>query len=170
MKFLIPVIGMLVLLGCAESMPTNEIASTSAPSTGSPPPPASPASPPPPPATPAVSSTPLTIGKPAQPLAAPTTQRHIARGRIREPVSGDGLIGLPARALISVEDRLALDAKLPKALQLYKAEHGRGPKTHEEFMAEIIEKNLIQLPELKAGYRYVYDPETELLMYESIQK
>ena len=162
---------MLLLVGCAESMPTNEIASTPARSTGSPPPPpASPAPPPPPPATPAASSTPLTVGQPTQPLASTPPHRHIARGRVREPVSGDGLIGLPARALISVEDRLALDAKIPKAMQLYQAEHGRGPKSHKEFMSEIIEKNLIRLPELKAGYRYVYDPKTELLMYESIQE
>lgn len=44
------------------------------------------------------------------------------------------------------------------ALDLYRAEHGEFPKSHEEFMTRIIEANSIVLPELEEGYEYWYDP------------
>jgi hypothetical protein len=43
------------------------------------------------------------------------------------------------------------------ALNLYQAEHGEFPKSHDEFMSRIIEPNFIELPELEAGYEYWYD-------------
>ncbi|MDR2641651.1 MAG: hypothetical protein LBC74_02535 [Planctomycetaceae bacterium] len=54
--------------------------------------------------------------------------------------------------------------KIPKAMQLYKANHdNKAPATHEEFMEEIIKKEMIKLPQLPAGHRYVYDPTDEQL-------
>ncbi|MDR1053295.1 MAG: hypothetical protein LBL39_03890 [Planctomycetaceae bacterium] len=54
--------------------------------------------------------------------------------------------------------------KIPKAMQLYKANHdNNAPATHEEFMEEIIKKEAIKLPQLPAGHRYFYDPTDEQL-------
>ncbi len=52
------------------------------------------------------------------------------------------------------------------ALQLYNAEHGNYPKTHEEFMAKIIQFNKLQLPELGPGYEYLYKPEDPMNLYK----
>lgn len=49
------------------------------------------------------------------------------------------------------------------ALQLYNATHGNYPKTHDEFMEEIIKFNQIKLPELDEGIEYIYDPEDHTL-------
>jgi len=46
---------------------------------------------------------------------------------------------------------------------LYKALHGHAPKTHDEFMMQIIQAGAIKLPELKEGCRYEYNPEKETL-------
>jgi len=49
------------------------------------------------------------------------------------------------------------------ALQLYWAEKGYYPKTHEEFMEKIIKFNKLKLPELESGVEYLYDPEDHQL-------
>ena len=54
-------------------------------------------------------------------------------------------------------------------MQTYKALHDGAPKTHDEFMKEIIQAAEIRLPELPAGDRYIYDPKTEQLMVETAQ-
>jgi len=74
-------------------------------------------------------------------------------------------VAAPTRALFRAKEAITFDT-VQYALKLYKAEHGEGPKTHEDFMRDIIEFNQIQLPELPAGERYVYDPEAEQLMVE----
>jgi len=50
------------------------------------------------------------------------------------------------------------------ATKLWEAEHGRYPKTQEEFMSQIIKPNepATALPELPEGWEYYYDPETPL--------
>jgi hypothetical protein len=53
-----------------------------------------------------------------------------------------------------------LETKVPYAVKLYQAEHGHFPKTPEDFMRDIIEAQNVELPELPAGHRYVYDPQT----------
>jgi hypothetical protein len=56
------------------------------------------------------------------------------------------------------------NVRIPKAMQLYKANHdNKAPATHEEFMEEIIKKEMIKLPTLPAGHRYIYDPADEQL-------
>jgi hypothetical protein len=47
--------------------------------------------------------------------------------------------------------------KVEKALSLYNGDHGHYPKSHDEFMKEIIEPNYIHLPELDEGWEYIYD-------------
>ncbi|MCG8447975.1 MAG: hypothetical protein MI725_00150 [Pirellulales bacterium] len=49
------------------------------------------------------------------------------------------------------------------AMNLYNAEKGHYPKTHEEFMEKIIKFNQIKLPELEEGDEYLYDPEDHTL-------
>lgn len=77
-----------------------------------------------------------------------------------------GLLVTPAKAYFSVRERAVFDIQVPEALKLFKATNGNGPRSHDEFMAQVIEANQIQLPELPDGQRYVYDPQTEQLMVE----
>ena len=72
----------------------------------------------------------------------------------------------PARALFRTEQRVVFEIQIPHAMQLYEATNGKRPATHAEFMEQIIQANQIVLPELPAGQRYVYDPETGELMVE----
>lgn len=76
------------------------------------------------------------------------------------------VIAQPARSLFAAKERVVFEIQIPKAMQLYKALHGSGPQSHEQFMSEIIEANQIALPQLPSGQRYVYVPETEELMVE----
>ncbi len=75
----------------------------------------------------------------------------------------------PALAFFRVQERIQFEAQVPHALQLFEAEHGRKPKTHEEFMEKIIQANRINLPELPPGHRYLYDPQAGELMVEKPQ-
>ncbi len=77
-----------------------------------------------------------------------------------------GMLVTPAKAYFSVRERVVFEIQIPDALNKYKALNGNGPKSHDEFMAQIIDANQIQLPELPAGQRYVYDPEKDELMVE----
>lgn len=54
------------------------------------------------------------------------------------------------------------------ALNLYQAEHGHYPKSHAEFMTEIIKKNKIGLPVLPGNMQYQYDvPNHKLVVIEA---
>jgi len=77
-----------------------------------------------------------------------------------------GVLVTPAKAYFSVRERAVFDIQIPEAIKLFKATNGNGPKTHEEFMAQIVDANQIHLPELPAGQKYVYDPEKEELQVE----
>ena len=77
-----------------------------------------------------------------------------------------GVLVTPAKAYFSVRERAVFDIQIPEAIKLFKATNGNGPKSHEEFMAQIVDANQIRLPELPAGQRYVYDPEKEELQVE----
>lgn len=76
------------------------------------------------------------------------------------------MIVAPARGLFQTEQRMVFEVQIPHAMQLYEATNGNKPKTHAEFMEQIIQFNQIKLPELPAGQRYVYDPQTGELMVE----
>jgi hypothetical protein len=75
-------------------------------------------------------------------------------------------IAQPAKSLFAVEERLTFNVQIVQALNFFKSSEGRAPKDHDEFMQKIIQPNNIQLPELPAGQRYVWDPATEKLMVE----
>lgn len=109
---------------------------------------------------------------PAPPAAAPVLERVPAKAGVgkqgRSLANETGIRGVivqPARTLFSVKQRVVFDIQIPHQLQLYKALNG-APKTHQEFMTNVIEAYKIQLPELPAGHRYIYDPKKEELQVE----
>lgn len=141
---------------------------------------ASPQPSPPPTVAPAAGATPELVPpalNPPQPPAAPPglppapdmervkAEKGVGvKGRSLDP--HEGLIVTSAKALFTVRERAVFEIQIPEALKLYKATNDKGPKSHEEFMAQIIDANQIQLPQLPPGQRYVYDPEKEELMVE----
>ncbi|MCU0963169.1 MAG: hypothetical protein MUF48_24005 [Pirellulaceae bacterium] len=88
------------------------------------------------------------------------------RGRKLDDPKLVQMIVTPARALFRTRERVVFEVQIPHALQLYEATNGTKPKSHDEFMQQIVQFNQIQLPELPPGQRYVYDPETGELMVE----
>jgi len=106
----------------------------------------------------------------AQPAA--SSVREEARGGVGEKGRGygDGPVTTPVAAYFAVQERLVFDVQIPQAMNLYKAAEGRAPKTHDEFMRNIVAANQIRLPALPAGHRYVYDPKSERLMVEHPQQ
>jgi hypothetical protein len=119
-----------------------------------------------------VDQTPPTVDR-TQPAAGtvavePTRKpAQVGVGRKSQQIQGGGYLPTVVRARYRAEERINLN-NATYALKLYKAQHGRGPKTHDEYMKEIIKANNIQLPELPDGERYVYDPKSEQLMVEQI--
>lgn len=78
----------------------------------------------------------------------------------------EGIILTPVATIFRAEEMLAFKVQIPQAMNLFKAEHNRPPKSNEEFMERIIKANMIPLPELPEGQRFVYDPKTQELMVE----
>jgi hypothetical protein len=78
----------------------------------------------------------------------------------------EAVIAGPAKAYFGFREKAVFQIQIPQAMQFFKAAQGRAPKSHEEFMSQIIEANSIRLPELNPGTKYVYDPEKEELMVE----
>jgi hypothetical protein len=110
----------------------------------------------------------------AAPAAAPGSTDEVAQvgvGAKGQNYGGPGLVTTPIEAYFRAEERIAFEVQIPKAMQLYKAEHNdKGPKTQEEYMNIIIKENGVQLPELPEGEEYFYDPATEQLMVRHPKK
>ena len=70
----------------------------------------------------------------------------------------EGAVVTPVKALFSTQEFLTYNVSVTQALNLYEAEHGSRPKTHQEFMDKIIKPNNINLPELPPGRTYRWDP------------
>jgi hypothetical protein len=70
----------------------------------------------------------------------------------------EGLYVTPVKSLFSTQEFLTYNVAVTQALNLYEAEHGNRPKTHQEFMDKIIKANNIHLPELPPGRTYRWDP------------
>ncbi len=74
-------------------------------------------------------------------------------------------VAQPAITLFAVQQRVVFEIQIPQAMNLYQAEKGYKPKTHNDFM-NLIKANNINLPELPAGQVYKYDVEKgELWVY-----
>lgn len=78
----------------------------------------------------------------------------------------EAVISQPAKTLFTVREKAVFEIAIPQAMQLYKATHGHFPKTHEDFMKDVIDANRINLPRLIAGQHYLYDPEKAELMVQ----
>ena len=90
------------------------------------------------------------------------------RGRKIEKRKGVGkILVTPAVSYFRTKEKIVFEIMIPKNMQLFQATNGYYPKSHDEFMKEIIESGLIRLPELPEGSSYLYDPETHQLMVES---
>ncbi|MDZ7617097.1 MAG: hypothetical protein U1E05_08840 [Patescibacteria group bacterium] len=148
-----------LLLGCGgDSRPAGPGPEPSGVVAPPPPPPP----PPPPSAPPSEDSAPATAeGESARPA-------EVGVGR-KGHGYGTGPIATPLATRWRAEERLIFDAQIPQAMNLFKATNGRAPKSHDEFIKEIIEFNQIRLPELPAGQRYQYDPQAEQLMVVGAQ-
>ena len=66
-------------------------------------------------------------------------------------------------------EKTVFDMQVPHTLNLYRAEHGYGPRSHDEFMRDIIQAGQIELPTLPPGERYVWDPDKQELFVEHKQ-
>ncbi|TVS14730.1 MAG: hypothetical protein EA424_18445 [Planctomycetaceae bacterium] len=88
-----------------------------------------------------------------------------AKGRGLDKFQG-GVLVTPAKAYFTLRERAIFQVQIPQAMQMYQALHGTAPESHDQFMKEIIQANQIQLPELPAEQRYVYDPQAKELMVE----
>jgi len=107
--------------------------------------------------TPAEKTKPVTT-EPAEPRE--FTANDPKKGKQVRSVGG--YAGAVFGARFWAEHQIIID-NIKHTLDLYNAEHGNYPKTHEEFMSKIIAANQITLPKLDAGQEYIYDPETHTL-------
>jgi hypothetical protein len=78
---------------------------------------------------------------------------------------GEGLIVTPIKAYFGARQQIVF-LQVENNLKTFKALHDRLPKDMAEFQAEILEPSQLQLPELPAGERYVYDAKKGELMVE----
>jgi hypothetical protein len=72
------------------------------------------------------------------------------------------ITGVPGK-LLDVKVGAVLDIQIPQAIQLFKASEGRVPKNHAEFVAKVLEPNMLKLPELIDGMVYQFNPIKEEL-------
>jgi hypothetical protein len=77
----------------------------------------------------------------------------------RAPMEGGyfAAIGSARRHVLNVVDTLAWT----QGVRNFKAEQGRKPKDHAEFMSRVVEYYELQLPQLEEGQEYLYDPNGE---------
>lgn len=131
----------VVLTGCEQKPPAQPAANL-----------------PPVPTLPTVPQPPV-VPQPAPPPATETVVAEVGVGQKgRSLDEHEGVYVTPVKTIWSTREFLAFNALVPQALQLYEAEHGNRPKTHEEFMEKIIKLNQIRLPELPPGQTYKWDP------------
>lgn len=77
------------------------------------------------------------------------------------------IITVPLATYFHAKEMTVFNMQIPSAMNLYKAETGEFPKTEEEFMTQIVQKNQIILPELPEGDTYFYDPAAATLMVKA---
>ena len=115
----------------------------------------------------------LTIGRVDPPSrATPSQAANVERVPAKTGIgatgryASSGMVVTPIKVYFRTKQRTELEIKVPHAMNLYKAEHGHFPKTPEDFTRDIIEFNQIELPDLPAGHRYLYDAESGELQVE----
>ena len=75
---------------------------------------------------------------------------------------GGGYLATVLSARFRAEHKLIL-IQVEHAMNLYNGLHGHYPKSHDEFMTNVIQANSLQLPELDEGFEYLYDPDDHQL-------
>jgi hypothetical protein len=91
------------------------------------------------------------------------------QGRSLDNEQGVGkIISGPASAFFNTKEKIAFEIAVPHALNLYQAEKGEYPRSHEEFMEKVIQFNRIDLPKLPPGVQYQYHPDDHQLWVEPI--
>lgn len=106
--------------------------------------------------------------EPTAPAPLPEPQRANVKlckagAKLRDNNDAQKIITGAPGIMLDVKSSSVLDIKIPHALNLFKAEHGRVPKNHAEFMSRIVEFNNLTLPELLDGLVYQFNPEKEEL-------
>ena len=156
-------IALVFVSGCAEPPPTSTTSSSASKKRSSAPPP------PPPGATDpgGANVQDHVVEGPEE----PELEREVAKAGVGKKGRnyGGGIISEPVHQYFHQGQRIEF-MKVTSAKNLYKGEHGYFPKTEEEFMTKIIKFNSIELPELPAGEKYVYEPKTGELMVERPKK
>ena len=145
---LLPVFLLCLSLGCDDGKPSG----------GTAPPPGAAA------ATPAGGGPPAPVPPPAPAIQEKASEDFTKKG-IAGKELGKGILATPAGVYLRIPDR-AIFLSVEHAMNLYKGEHGALPKTHEDFLRDIIQANNIKLPELPDDSHYIYMPEKEELMIE----
>lgn len=122
---------------------------------------------------PLTTANPPAAAAPAPPPAPPAQQPEMVREQAKVGVGekgrgvGDGLILTPLKTYFAAKEMITFTIEVPKALEAYKIEHdGKTPPTEAEYMEKVIKANGIELPQLPAGHKYVYDVEKAELMVE----
>ncbi len=165
-SFLLIILTLSIPIGCDQPQQGSTAASSSS-GNAPPPPPTSLQAPPPPPP-----------GAASEQVASPSAaddqgydpdkyEREVAEVGVGKKGRnyGGGIISEPIRQRFRIEQRIVF-LNIQHSLNQYKALHDRLPRTHEEFMKEIVEEGGLTLPELPQGERYVFDPEKGELMVE----
>lgn len=75
----------------------------------------------------------------------------------------------PAAAYFRTKEKIVFEIQIPHTLNAFVALNGRHPKSHEEYMREIIGTQ-IKLPKLPEGMIYRYHPDSQELWVESEKK
>ncbi|RIK69811.1 MAG: hypothetical protein DCC67_21040 [Planctomycetota bacterium] len=109
---------------------------------------------------------PMVAGAPGEPLPEIETPVTATPRKFtsHDPIKGrrsrraGGYLGAVGGARFHAEYQTIIN-NIDHALQLYNAEHGEFPKSHEEFMQKIIQANNIVLPEIEPQHEYIYVPE-----------
>ena len=75
------------------------------------------------------------------------------------------LVAGPVKAYFNAKERIVFDIQLRESEKLFNALQGRDPKSHEEYMKEVVGK--IPLPKLQDGMVYRYHPDSNELWVEA---
>jgi hypothetical protein len=73
-------------------------------------------------------------------------------------------MSVPIANYFKARELIVFAIQVPEAMKTFRALHNRNPKSHQEFMNEIIKAGGIKLPDLPTGAEYRYDPEKGELM------
>ena len=78
--------------------------------------------------------------------------------------SGADPVTVPIASLFSIKERVTFEIAIPNAIQAYKKRNGgQSPRTHEQFMQNVIAGTTSNCPTRRPATSYLYDPAKEEL-------